>query len=48
MSTTWYNIYLPLWVTGQMTEEQLQTALAKGRVTEPEYNTIVATPQNPA
>ena len=45
MSTTWYKIYLPLWVSRQMTIEQLQTALSKGRITQEEYDTIVATPQ---
>lgn len=45
MSTTWYNIYLPLWIQRQMTIEQLNTALAKGRITQPEYDSIIATPQ---
>jgi hypothetical protein len=46
MSATWYNIYLPLWITRKMTIEQLQTALAKGRITHEEYELIIATPQN--
>ena len=46
MSSTWYNIYLPLWIQGKMTIEQLQVALAKGRITQEEYDAIVATPQN--
>lgn len=45
MSQVWVNIYLPLWVSGQMTEMQLQTALAKGRITQEEYDTIINTPQ---
>lgn len=46
MSTTWYKLYLALWINGDMTIEQLQTALAKGRITQAEYDAIVATPQN--
>ncbi len=46
MSALWVNIYLPLWVSGQMTTEQLQAALTKGRITQAEYDMIVATPQN--
>lgn len=47
MSQVWVNIYLPLWISGQMTIEQLQAALAKKRITQAEYDMIVATPQNP-
>lgn len=46
MSQVWVNIYLPLWISGQMTIEQLDAAKAKGRITQPEYDQIVATPQN--
>ncbi len=46
MSATWYNLYLPLWISGNMTIEQLQKALAKGRITQEEYDRINATLQN--
>ena len=45
MSATWFNIYLPLWVARKMTVEQLQTALTKGRITQEEYDTIIAAPR---
>lgn len=47
MSQLWVNIYLPLWIQGRMTIEQLQTAVVKDRITQDEYETIIATPQNP-
>ena len=47
MFQVWVNIYLPLWISGQMTIEQLQAALAKGRITQAEYEYIIAQPQNP-
>jgi hypothetical protein len=47
MSAVWYNIYLPLWITNQMTIEQLQIAMSKGRITQEEYDSIINTPQNP-
>jgi hypothetical protein len=46
MSATWYNIYLPLWIQSKMTIAQLQTALSKGRITQEEYDKIVATSQD--
>lgn len=46
MSQIWANIYLPLWVSGQMTIVQLQTAVVRGRITQEEYDYIVAQPQN--
>lgn len=45
MSQVWVNIYLPLWISGQMTEEQLQLALSKGRISQTEYECIVSQPQ---
>ncbi len=45
MSQIWVNIYLPLWISGQMTLAQLQAALAKGRITQAEYDYIVSQPQ---
>jgi hypothetical protein len=47
MSQLWVNIYLPLWIQRRMTIEQLQAAVVKGRITQDEYETIIATPQNP-
>jgi len=47
MSQVWVNIYLPLWINGQMTIEQLQIAKTKVRITQPEYDKIIATHQNP-
>lgn len=46
MSEFWANFYLPLWISGQMTIEQLQAALDKGRITQDEYDYIIAQPQN--
>lgn len=46
MSALWYNIYLPLWISGDMTVAQLNIALTKGRITQAEYDAIIATPQN--
>ena len=46
MSQIWVNIYLPLWISGQMTSEQLQIAVAKMRITEDEYNNIIAQSQS--
>jgi hypothetical protein len=47
MSATWFNIYLPLWVSRDMTVEQLNKAKEKRRITQDEYDTIISTPQNP-
>jgi hypothetical protein len=47
MSEVWYNIYLPLWITNQMTVGQLQLALNRGRIIQEEYDSIINTPQNP-
>jgi hypothetical protein len=47
MSQIWVNIYLPLWIQHLMTIEQLQAAIVKGRITQAEYEMIIATPQNP-
>jgi hypothetical protein len=46
MSQVWVNIFLPLWISGQMTIEQLDIAKTKGRITQEEYDMIIATPQN--
>ena len=46
MAQVWVNIYLPLWISGQMTIEQLDIALTKVRITQEEYDKIVSTPQN--
>ncbi len=46
MAQIWVNIYLPLWISGQMTLEQLQAALTKGRITQDEYDFIISHPQN--
>lgn len=45
MSATWYNIYLPLWISGQMSPDQLDAALNKNRITTVEYEKIVTTQQ---
>jgi hypothetical protein len=42
MSQLWYNIYLPLVISGQMTLAQLDTAKTKGRITQVEYNDLVS------
>lgn len=46
MAQVWVNIYLTLWISGQMSIEQLNAALAKRRITQEEYDMITATPQN--
>jgi hypothetical protein len=45
MSQIWVNIYLPLWISGQMTIDQLQLASSKERITPDEYEYIVSQPQ---
>lgn len=45
-STDWYNFYLDLWIQGTVTVAQLQKAVAKGRITQAEYEAIIATTQN--
>lgn len=45
MSQIWVNIYLPLWVSGQMTNEQLLLAASKGRISHSEYDYIISQPQ---
>lgn len=47
MSQLWANIYLLLWVNKQMTIDQLHAAMAKGRITQAEYDYIASQPQNP-
>jgi hypothetical protein len=42
MSAFWYNFYLPLVLSGQMNLEQLQAALAKGRITQSEFDDLVS------
>lgn len=42
----WKNFYLPLWIRGDMTVEQLQQAVTKGRITIDEMEEILATPQS--
>ncbi|MPM15683.1 hypothetical protein SDC9_62054 [bioreactor metagenome] len=42
----WYNLYLPLWIRGTMTIEQLQLAVTRERITQEKYDKIIATPQN--
>jgi len=37
----WYNFYLPLVISGEMTLENLQAALAKGRITQEEYDDLI-------
>ena len=46
MSAKYKNFYLPLWIRGDMTIEQLQQAVVKERITQTEYEEIIATPQN--
>ena len=49
MAQLWVDIYLPLWKSRDMTIEQLQAARDRvpPRITQTEYETIIATPQNP-
>jgi len=40
-----YNFLLNMWVMGKLDESYLQVQVNKGRLTEQEYEMIVATPQ---
>lgn len=42
MSALWYRIYLPLVESGEMTLEQIDAALAKGRITQAEHDDLVS------
>jgi len=42
-----YQFLLNMWVMKRIDEAYLQVQLAKGRITQQEYDMIVATPQLP-
>ena len=42
-----YQFLLNMWVIKRIDEAYLQVQLAKGRITQQEYDMIVATPQLP-
>lgn len=45
MASRLYNYFLTCWINGTVTEEQLQTAVSKGYITQKEYETIISTPR---
>jgi hypothetical protein len=46
MQSKYYSWCLNAWVKGFATEAQLQVWVASGRITQEEYNTIIATLKN--
>jgi len=40
-----YQFLLNMWIMGRIDEAFLQTQVTKGRITQEEYEKIVATPQ---
>lgn len=40
-----YNFLLNMWIMKRINEEYLQKRVAKGQITQDEYEMIVATPQ---
>jgi hypothetical protein len=46
MPSRLYNYFLMSWRYGRITQEQLQTAVQKGYITQEEYEQIIATPQD--
>ena len=42
-----YNMILNMWIMGTVTETQIATLVAKGRLKQWEADMILATPQNP-
>ena len=40
-----YGFFLNMWIMNRIDETYLQGQLAKGRITQEEYDMIVATPQ---
>jgi len=47
MASRYYTYFLNCWKNRSVTQEQLQNAVTKGLITQAEYETIIATPQNP-
>lgn len=46
MASPLYNYFLNCWKNCGCTQQQLQNAVAKGYITQQEYDQIIATPQN--
>lgn len=40
-----YAFFLNMWIMRKITAEQLQTMITKGKITQAEYETIIATTQ---
>lgn len=40
-----YQFLLNMWIMGKITEEGLQGQVEKNRITQKEYNMIIATPK---
>lgn len=47
MASELYEYFLMRWQTNTITEEKLQNAVAKGYITQEEYETIINTPKYP-
>lgn len=45
MASRLFNYFLMCWVCGTVTEQQLETAVVKGYITEEEKQNILATPK---
>lgn len=45
MASRLYNYFVYCWKNGTITQEQLQQAVAKGYITQEEYEQIIAMPQ---
>ncbi|MGA9175127.1 MAG: XkdX family protein [Thermoactinomyces sp.] len=45
MASRLFTYFLLRWQTDTITEEQLQNAVAKGYITQDEYQTIIETPK---
>jgi hypothetical protein len=42
-----FNFFLNMWIMRRITEVELQAKVTGGRITQPEYEQIIATPQIP-
>ncbi|QQE75734.1 XkdX family protein [Brevibacillus composti] len=45
MASRLFNYFLMCWINGTVTEQQLETAVAKGYITQEEKENILATPR---
>lgn len=45
MASAGYEFFLNCWIMRQATADTLQAKVTAGKITQDEYNTIIATPQ---